>query len=281
LKLIWFTDSHTEAGPHAKGQFRVQPFWPRPLEELYARLEKASAGADGIIFTGDAAHGGREDEFEHFFSMLGEIAGERPVFFVRGNHDVLDVDRGEVIARASRRVSKCFLEEGLHRFGSVDLILLNNYYLARDDAAVPISRADLYPVPAMTPQQEQLLESTLAAPSDRAAVVVVHCPTHALPGFQIDPQAFLMKGTRKYHDRMHRILDRHPRVRAVLSGHVHFDSTEISTHGRVHQSLASFIEYPFHIREVEIDGSNMRTRIVSLADEADIELTFPAAKTIG
>jgi hypothetical protein len=202
------------------------------------------------------------------------VADGRPVFIVSGNHDVMDSDTRASFTHAARGLSNFHLQERSHKLRDVDLVLVNNYYLAGDGSAVPLWQHDVFPVPAMPDEQAESLDVILAADKNRPAIVLVHCPTDDLPGFQTDPDPFLVNGTHRYRDTMHKILDKHARVRAMLCGHVHFNSTRRYGNRRIHQTLASFIEYPFQVRVIEIEGGSITSRMIALAMDQDVETVF-------
>jgi predicted MPP superfamily phosphohydrolase len=274
VKLIWLTDCHVQNGPAAEGQFCVQPLWSRKPDQLFSRLAETARDADAFLFTGDATHSGQRHEVAQFFALLSSVAAGRPVFIVLGNHDVIDLDTRDLFARTASNYDGFQLQERAYALRDVELILLNNYYLARDGSATPFWPHDVFPVPAMPDEQAESLDAILAADKNRPAILVVHCPTHALPGFQTDPDPFLVLGTHRYRDAVHKILDKHVRVRAVLSGHVHFNSTSRYGNRRIHQTLASFIEYPFQVRVINIEGSSINSRMVALATDQDVETTL-------
>ena len=75
-----------------------------------------------------------------------------------------------------------------------------------------------------------------------------------------------------YARKVNALLDAHPRIRGLLSGHVHFNSVKLAENGRVHQSLSSFAEYPCQARMVELTPSKFQSRLIALADETEAEI---------
>jgi hypothetical protein len=74
-----------------------------------------------------------------------------------------------------------------------------------------------------------------------------------------------------YRARLNALLDRHPQVRCLLAGHIHFNSSRVHDNGRVHQSLASVAEYPCQARVIEITPTTLESRLISLARESELE----------
>jgi predicted MPP superfamily phosphohydrolase len=272
MRIVWFTDPHVQTSPPAKNQFCVQPFWTLPIQKLFDRLAKVCKGADALIMSGDASHGGKPKDVARFFTILDRIAGKKPVFMVLGNHDVSNDGGEDCFAREAARHPNVRFGEGIFELGALDLVLLNNQYLTPDGSASKVWPTEIYPVPAMPAGQASRLNEMLGGNKDRKAIVVVHCPTHALPGQQSYAPSILHEGNKKYQKTLEAVLDKHRRVRAVYSGHVHFNSTLRMRNGRVHQTLSSLIEYPFNIRVIEAAGGILRSRMISLADEKQLEI---------
>ncbi len=271
MKLIQFTDFHLRLTPAPEKQFHVEPFWRGESREMFARIGKVSHDADAICFTGDAAHGGGKQEVALFFDLLAEAAADKPVFMVVGNHDVVDPEWQDHFRRGVEKYKNFRLYDGVYPLGEIDVVLINNEYLTRENLPSVSWRDDCFPVPAMSTPHWEDLHVALSANNDRPALVMVHCPSHVLPATLFDFGPSVLPGQNRYQDRLNELLDRHPRVGVVLAGHVHFNSTQIFTHGRIHQSLASITEYPCAVRIVEITGGHWHSHLDSLAKEDEIE----------
>lgn len=95
LQLLHISDLHAK-GPQEKEPWRrrrvLGEAWRRNLETL---LQEEGA-IHFVLFTGDAAHSGKPDEYHEVTDFLGELSEEigigfERVFPVPGNHDI---DRG-------------------------------------------------------------------------------------------------------------------------------------------------------------------------------------------
>ena len=271
MKLVHFSDTHVQLTPASEKQFAVEPLWPGDVRELFVRLSEVTADADALIFSGDATHGGSEDAARHFFDLLAVASHGKPVFMVMGNHDVTHPAFTDNFRRAVEPFPNVRLTPGVHRLGELDLLLVDNDYVSPAGSAVPYWRGDCFPVPVLTPKKAAALDTLLGTQSSRPATVVVHCPTHVGPPVLINSGHALIDKMQAYQESVNAVLDKHQRVRRVLSGHVHFNCTRSFAHGRLHQSLASFVEHPYAVRILEGSADELRSRIVSLCEPGDFE----------
>ncbi len=274
MKLVQFTDFHLRLTPAPESQFHVQPFWRGGSKELFARLAKLSVGADAILFGGDATHGGGKQEVADFFDFLADAANGRPVFIVAGNHDVVNLNWEDHFRRGIEKYPNIKMDDGVYSLGEIDIALINNEYLTPAGDIATSWRDDCFPVPAMSDSHADQLNQALAAHTTRPALVLAHCPSHVLPATLFDFGSTILNGMYRYRDTLNSVLDQHPRVGMVLSGHVHFNSTQVFKHGRVHHSLASVAEYPNQVCVVDIDATKCQSRLAALATESDTEEKF-------
>jgi 3',5'-cyclic AMP phosphodiesterase CpdA len=271
MKLIQFTDFHLRLTPAPQTQFHMQPFWAGDSRELFLRLGKLAGQADALLFTGDAAHGGGAEEIAVFFDLLAEAAAGKPVFIVAGNHDAVHAQWTDYFQRGIDKYPNIRFHDGNYPLGELDILLANNHYLHRDGTSARSWPEGFFPVPVLNPVEAQKLDDQLALQPHRPALLMIHCPTHALPATLSDYGPGVIPGMDLYRKTLHAVLDKHPRVRLVLSGHVHLNATRIYEHNRLHQSLASISEYPFQVRMIDLTSSGFQTRLLALARELDVE----------
>jgi hypothetical protein len=196
------------------------------------------------------------------------------VFIVVGNHDVTDLNWEDHFHRGIEKYPNMKLDDGVYPVGETDIALINNEYLTPKGDISTSWRDDCFPVPAMSSAHAARLNTALAASTTRPALALVHCPSHVLPATLFDFGTAVLSGMDRYRDTLHGVLDQHPRVGMVLSGHVHFNSARTYNHGRVHLSLASVAEYPYQVRIVDINGKKCHSRLISAANETDAEEDF-------
>jgi hypothetical protein len=270
MKLLHFTDSHLQLTPAPQSQFHVQPFWRGEPGVLFDRIATAAAQMDAIVFTGDATHGGGKEEASLFFDLLAKAAAGKPVFMVLGNHDVVNPRwKDHFVARAGN-YSNIKISDGLYPLGDVDVLLMHCGYITADNRVEPEWHSEIFPVPGLSDESAGRFDAALAGGS-RPVLAVTHCPTHFLPPTASGFASFVGPGMDAYRTRLNGLLDRHQRVRCLLSGHIHFNSSRTYDNGRVHQSLASVAEYPCQVRLLEITPTKFESRLISLAAESDRE----------
>jgi Calcineurin-like phosphoesterase len=272
MKLLQFTDFHLRLTPAPGSQFHVQPLWQGELRGLFSRIGKIAKEVDAIAFTGDAAHGGGSKELATFFDLLAEAAVDKPVFIVAGNHDAVHHDWEDYFRRGCEKYRNMRFEDGVYACGEMDIALVNNEYLTPAGVVSESWPEICFPIPAMSDSRAEKLNTALSSTSIKPAIALIHCPTHMLPPAMIDFSGRgVLAGMDRYRDTLHSVLDRHPRVKTVLSGHVHFNSSMVASNGRTQHSLASVAEYPYQVRIVEIGSSKCTSRLAALAVESDIE----------
>jgi len=92
--FLQISDSHIgfnkPANPDALGTLR----------EAIAKIKALPAKPAFMIHTGDITHLSKDDEFDNAEELIKEAG--LPVFYVPGEHDVLDDERGKVIAHPYR-----------------------------------------------------------------------------------------------------------------------------------------------------------------------------------
>jgi 3',5'-cyclic AMP phosphodiesterase CpdA len=272
MKLLQFTDFHLRLTPAPVSQFHVQPLWRGESRELFSRIAKLATDVDAIAFTGDAAHGGGPKELATFFDLLAEVAGDKPVFIVAGNHDAIHPQWKDYFWRGCEKYRNMCFEDGVYASGQIDIALINNEYLTSTGVISTSWPEPFFPIPAMSDSCVERLNTALSTTSTRPAIALIHCPTHMVPPVMIDLDGRgVLSGMERYRDTLHGVLDRHPRVKSVLSGHVHFNSSMIAGNGRTQHSLASIAEYPYQVRIVEMDAFSCLSRIAALASDIDVE----------
>jgi 3',5'-cyclic AMP phosphodiesterase CpdA len=277
MKLLHFTDLHLSLSPAPETQFHVQPFWRGDAALLFERLERLARQADAILFTGDATHGGGAVEAARFIELLASTAAGKPVFISLGNHDVVNPKWKEHFGVQATPHANFHFQDGLYAVGDAQVLLIHSGYVSAANLVEAEWNAGRFPVPGLRVQQLEQLEMKLSSGGNLPVIAATHCPSHVLPPTASGFADYVGPGMDAYRAALVGLLDRHPRVRAMVAGHVHFNSTQIASNGRVHQSLSSVAEHPCQVRMLELTASKLGSRLVSLADEAELEAANPSA----
>ena len=190
------------------------------FREAIAKVKALPQRPDFVIHTGDVSQLSRDDEFDDAEQMLKELG--LPVFFIPGEHDMLDPDGGKAFLNRFGKGSKgagwySFDHRGVHFVALVNV-------------------ADLKPggMGNLGPQQLKWLKDDLAAYSSSTPIVVfAHIPlwtVYADWGWGTDDSAQALK-----------LLTRFGSV-TVLNGHIHQITQKVE--GRIAFHTARSTAFP-------------------------------------
>ncbi|MCG8509667.1 MAG: metallophosphoesterase [Rhodospirillales bacterium] len=162
-------------------------------------------GVDAVIHTGDSAHFGAEEEYAIVRDALAEL--KAPVFLIPGNRD-----RRETLRAA---------------FEHLDYLPMNGAFLHYAIEDLPIRLVGLDSVSegdnkgAFCVERRTWLDETLGREPDRPTLLFIHHPP-----FDIDPD--FLGGYRRPEEarELTAAVERHPQVKHLLCGHVHFSHRE-------------------------------------------------------
>lgn len=164
------------------------------LDKVLELVRQKHADMDVILATGDLAQDASPAAYHRLFGLLHQFAV--PVYWMKGNHDVLDTMK-ESFASEVERVSPCAFE-------------WNNWSIILLDSTIPGK------VPGRLYQDDlDFLKTALAnARGDHVLVSLHHHPVPMECGW-LDKQIVANA------DDFFALIDAEPRVRCVLWGHVH------------------------------------------------------------
>jgi 3',5'-cyclic AMP phosphodiesterase CpdA len=273
--LLFLTDSHLGATEEG---FQQRPRRPDLLAPLYAQLRHLvqQHAVDLLIHGGDLTEAGTAEQIEQAVALHRSLPVAQALCL--GNHDLATPRSLELWRAASQGAAPWRLADQAIHLNDMDLFLLNAAWRHGQ-------RADFYWDPRTAPD-EMLLESQLAwlqgqleGSSTRPAVLVVHPPLDALPVALTGAPEPLHRPQPAYAQALHELLDRHPRVKLVLSGHNHV--TCATHHGRrVQLSSSSLIEPPFEVRLIRIARRGLEIQTVPLLADSPAEADHAAMDLI-
>jgi 3',5'-cyclic AMP phosphodiesterase CpdA len=169
-------------------------------EAVLAHLAALHRPLDALVLTGDLSDAGQQADYQWLSTRLGRFA---PVVAVPGNHDDRDAFRRTLLAGAVG------LDLGSGPVNTVHEV--NDLVILGCDSSVPGEDSGLLSDETLAWADTVLAEMNPAAP----AVLAFHHPPVLLHDQWLD-------GMRQFGaDRLAGLLSRHPRVRALLCGHVH------------------------------------------------------------
>jgi 3',5'-cyclic-AMP phosphodiesterase len=170
----------------------------KALERCVAALNALDPAPDFVVISGDLADTPTHQEYDHLSRLLQPL--KWPYAAIPGNHDSRD------LMRATLRQTPCRLPSG-SLDQKIELAGLNLLLL---DSSVPGK-----PHGELTASTLQWLEATLAASTDRAAVLFLHHPPFVTGIGHMDRQNL------RNANALAAIIERHPQVQLVACGHVH------------------------------------------------------------
>jgi 3',5'-cyclic-AMP phosphodiesterase len=170
----------------------------KALERCVAALNAFAPAPDFVVISGDLADAPSVEEYDHLKRLLAPL--KFPFAGIPGNHDSREMMRAAFPDAAYAHASGPLNQK--IEVGELDLLLL--------DSSVPGK-----PHGELDPPTLQWLDATLASSSGRPALVFLHHPPFLTGIWHMDRQ--------NLHNaaELAAIIQRHPRVQLVATGHVH------------------------------------------------------------
>jgi len=170
----------------------------KALERCVATLNEFSPAPDFVVISGDLADTPAAEEYEHLKRLLAPL--KLPFAGIPGNHDSRDMMRA-AFPHSAYAFSSGPLNQKVET-GDLDLVLLDSSV-----AGKPHGELDAVTL--------QWLDATLASHADRPALLFMHHPPFVAGIWHMDRQNLVNA------DEFAPIIERHPRVRLIATGHVH------------------------------------------------------------
>jgi 3',5'-cyclic AMP phosphodiesterase CpdA len=244
LTFAHVTDVHISETADSWGAMGLEA--PRILRECFARLNMMD-DLDFVLITGDVVDQARPAELALFLDALATL--EKPWHFVPGNHDgfLYESNRAamlpaEIVSAIDPRLAGLNPDANLAYWSrtaarGVQLIGLDSRIATDWGGTISANQLDW-------------LSSALNAHTDSLVILAVHHPLRKLG----------MHNEREWWDKfitangaiVERLLDQHPNVKMVISGHHHANHIRIRG-GRLHMTTASLTGYPCVYRTVRLE----------------------------
>jgi 3',5'-cyclic-AMP phosphodiesterase len=170
----------------------------RALERCVAALNEFRPMPDFLVISGDLADTPASEEYEYLKRLLAPL--KLPFAGIPGNHDSRDMMRAAFL-QSAYAFSSGLLNQKIET-GGLDLLLLDSSV-----AGKPHGELDAATL--------QWLDATLASRADRPALLFLHHPPFIAGIWHMDRQNLRNAGE------LAPIIERHPRVRLIATGHVH------------------------------------------------------------
>jgi 3',5'-cyclic-AMP phosphodiesterase len=170
----------------------------KALERCVAALNGFTPAPDFVVISGDLADTPTVEEYDHLKRLLAPL--KLPFASIPGNHDSREMIRAAFPA-SNYAQSSGPLDQRIE-IACLDLLLL--------DSTVPGE-----PHGQLDPATLEWLDSTLASSPQRPALLFLHHPPFRAGILHMDRQNLFNA------DALAKIVQRHPRVRIVATGHIH------------------------------------------------------------
>lgn len=214
MRVAHITDLHVERVPSWGELFNKRFLGAVNLYVLGRRSHFAEAsqralveavvdlGPDAVVCTGDLTATATEAEFTAAAELLRPLTDRFPLVVIPGNHDVYT---GESVGRFAATFGRWSgVSPFVQRFGAVDFITLD----VSRPALLSTGHASVVQLAAL----DDLLASGVAP-----AILLIHYPLRGRTGQPYGPATRNIENAAAIEG----LLQRHPRVRAVLHGHEH------------------------------------------------------------
>jgi 3',5'-cyclic AMP phosphodiesterase CpdA len=195
IRIAQISDLHIKP-PGALAYGRVDT--AKALERCVAALNEFAPAPDFVVISGDLADTPAVEEYEHLKHLLAPL--KLPFAGIPGNHDSRDMMRAAFADNAYAFPSGPLNQKV--EAGGLDLVLLDSSV-----AGKPHGELDAATL--------QWLDATLASRADRPALLFLHHPPFVAGIWHMDRQNLVNAGE------FAPIIERHPRVRLIATGHVH------------------------------------------------------------
>jgi 3',5'-cyclic-AMP phosphodiesterase len=195
IRIAQISDLHIKP-PGALAYGRVDT--ARALERCVAALNEFRPSPDFVVISGDLADTPTSEEYEYLKRLLTPL--KLPFAGIPGNHDSRDMMRA-AFPQSAYAFSSGPLNQKIEADG-LDLLLLDSSVAGKPHGE--LDEATL-----------QWLDATLASRADRPALLFLHHPPFIAGIWHMDRQNLINAGE------LAPIIERHPRVRLIATGHVH------------------------------------------------------------
>lgn len=249
--IAFVTDTHI--GSDTTG-FQQQPrrpdLIPACMDGLSGLLHQHRCAA--LLHGGDIIDSGSPQEIIEAGRIFSSL--EIPTLCSLGNHDL-----GHSTScdgwRMQQEPALRFADTVMH-LNEADVIAVNTLWECDGAAGLYWEHRQGYRETIGAAQLQWLDEQLGAGEDKRPAIVMIHVGLDGLPTEVTGMAEVIHRPLGAYSAAIEDVLDRHPRVKLVLSGHSHVNFS-VARGGRVHLTSTSLIEPPFEMRLIRVGRNSM------------------------
>ncbi|WP_300521750.1 3',5'-cyclic-AMP phosphodiesterase [Alcanivorax sp.] len=241
LRVVQLSDCHLFADTQGKLLGLNTQF---SLDKVLELIRREQPSPDLILATGDLSQDASLESYQRLGEALSSFTA--PVYWLEGNHDkpapmlkALDCDR--------ERMSPCVLEIG-------------NWTIVMLDSTIPGEvPGDLFD------EDLKFLDDALAAANGEHLMVCLHHHPVPMECAWLDTQVV---GSA---EQFFAVIDRHPRVRAIIWGHVHQEYDEQRNGVRLLAVPSTCVQFKPKSEDFAVDDSNPGYRWLDLYPDGRID----------
>jgi Icc protein len=249
IRLLQITDCHLYASPERRlAGLQTQQTFDAVLE--LARKEFHTT--DLVLATGDLVHDASAEGYRRLRERFESIG--RPVYCLPGNHDI-----PEVMGRIMNRGNVTSPESVRH--GNWIIILLDSTVAGREGGHL---RAD----------QLERLERNLEAHAECHAMITLHHHPAPIGSAWMDRMA-LDNPTDFF-----RIVDRYPRIRAIVCGHIHQEFDSYYRHVRLLGAPSTCVQFTPRLDQFSLDVAPPGLRWLELGADGSVDTGIHRLTTV-
>ncbi len=241
-RLIQITDTHLGRQPGP-----IHPGYPdsdAQLDTVLAAVRQREARVDRVLLTGDLAEDPHPEVYARLLDHLRALPGDWPVTALAGNHDEHGI------------LEQTLWPAGHAVDGHCDL---GNWLIVGLNSASP-GKVGGY----LEPSECARLDTLLADHPHHWALIAVHHPVVPVGSAWMDRIAL------ENPEDLFAVLDRHPRVRGCLFGHIHQEFRGTRHGVELLGCPATCIQFTPHADQPERDTRSAGYRVVELGPEGEI-----------
>ena len=257
--ILFLTDSHAGAGTEG---FQQQPRRPDLLPSIFEAIRQIvrQHKVDLIIHGGDLTEHGTLSEIEQARDLLRIL--RTPSAICLGNHDLASPQSIDMWRAMAERSDTFHLADSTVALPGADLVLLNTAWSAEPPHFFWDRNGGCNE--GLLVEQLRWLDNELSRQDgDRPAMLFTHAPLDLVPPELTGAPEPIHLVKQSYAAALNGVLDRHPRVKLVFTGHNHV--TCATRHGnRVHVSTSAVVEPPFEVRLVRIARTSLDVQTVAV-----------------
>ncbi|MCQ6558805.1 metallophosphoesterase family protein [Paenibacillus mendelii] len=263
-RFLYLSDTHI--GAEVVG-FQQQPAYPEKLDELLSTVaELACSGEiDFVLHGGDMVDTCTPATIARAKQLFDLPV---PVYLSLGNHDL---DREDALSLWLTHAPEFFIDQSPQytiEHADCDIHVTPNQW----ETGMPYywrSQQEAY----FLEDQLHVLEEAIAKSRGKNQWLAIHNPIYGVPKEQSGAEHIIHDAPPLFREVVVTIMESHPELRGVLSGHSHINTLK-QTEAGVYLSASSFIEAPFEYKIIEVTQQSLsiRTHAVSgLSFQADYD----------